>query len=388
MKTSALKFTSTKAVAVLFIVTSLIGAGLFMISRQKTRLEAENQPASVPVTVEARQLTRARLTLTLPLVADVQAVKEANIASRLTGYVTELRFSEGDSFKQGDVLLRLDKADAESLLQRAEADLARTQLQRGALDADLAAARAAADAARDRAARAEILYKIKGVSLEQLQSEQSNQAASQARLSGTQAAVDAYKAGLNSAQAAARAARENLTYAEIRAPFDGVVAARPVQAGDLATPGKPLMRVVGLGDQRLLVNLPDTTPPIALRWKGKDLPLKPWPEAGAQGMRRFEARARGLIPGTRIEVKLLTFDAEGFLLPDACLLNNDGRNATVFQLPQTGPAKPLKVELAASGSEGVASLDARLSGITIACGGPDVLTRLILGVPFNASRGS
>ena len=76
------------------------------------------------------------------------------------------------------------------------------------------------------------------------------------------------------------------------------------------------------------------------------------------------------------------------LPPDACLLNNDGRNATIFQLPQTGPAKALRVELAALGSEGAASVDARLNGIRIACGGPDVLTRLMLGVPFNTVKGS
>lgn len=375
-----------KTVIIVLVVVALVGAGM-LVRHQKSRMAAEKLPIPMPVAVEARRLAGARFDLTLPLVADVQAVQEANIASRLTGYVAELHYLEGDRFRKGDVLVRLDDADAQSQLQRAEADLARTRLQQGSLNADLAAARIAAQAAHDRTARADALYKIKGVSLEQLQSEQSNQAAADARLSGTQAAVDGYQASLRAAEAAVRSAHENLAYAVIRAPFDGMVAARPVQPGDLATPGKPLLRLVALGESRLLVNLPDTSRPVALRWQGRDLPLKPWPEAGAQGMRRYEARAEGLTPGARVPVKLVTFAGDGVFLPDTCLLNNDGHRATVFQLGQSGPAKPLTVELAASGSEGAASTDARLNGATIACGGPDVLTRLILGTPFKISKG-
>ena len=178
-----------KTVIIILTVVALVGAGL-LIRNQKSRLGAEKLSAQVPVAVEARRLASVRFALTLPLVADVQAVQEANIASRLTGYVAELRYLEGDRFRKGDILVRLDDADAQAQLQRAEADLARTRLQQGSLNADLAATRIATQAAHDRTARADALYKIKGVSLEQLQAEQSNQAAAEARLSGTQAAVD------------------------------------------------------------------------------------------------------------------------------------------------------------------------------------------------------
>lgn len=384
---NTLKRNSKKTWLLVILVVAMVGAGMVAVSRQKSRLSAETQPPATPVTVESRLLTRATITLTMPLAAEVQALQEANIASRLTGFVTALRFSEGDRFKKGDVLVQLDTADAQSVLQRAQADLARTHLQLGTLNADLAAAKAATQAADDRAVRTQSLYDIKGVSLEQLQTEQSSRAASQARLAGTQAAVGAYPAGLSSAQAVVQSAQANLGYAEIRAPFDGMVAARPVQVGDLATPGKPLLRLVGLGEQRLLVTLPEGVAPQALRLNKLELPLKPWPEATPQGMRRYEARATGLTPGTRASVQLLTYKADGVLLPDACLLGNDGHVATVFALPASGPAKPIKVSLLATGSEGSVSQDESLNGLTIACGGADVLTRLGLGVPFQLAKG-
>lgn len=378
----------SKKTLIAIVVLVLVAAGVLAVVKQKSRLSAETLPAATPVTVQTLALTTGPVTLTLPLAAEVLAVHEANIASRLTGYVTALRFLEGDRVKKGDLLVQIDTADALANLQRAQAELARTEQQQATLKADLAASEAGARAAADRSARANTLFDIKGVSLEQLQAEQTNQASAQARLAGTRGALNAYQAGLSAVKAGVQAAQINLGYAAIRAPFDALVAARPVQVGDLATPGKPLMRLVGLGEQRLLVTLPEGATAQALRWNGQELALKPWPEATPQGMRRYEARATGLTPGTRANVELITYKASGVLLPDACLLGNDGHSATVFTLPKDGPAKPLKVSLQASGREGAASTDAALNGKTIACGGADVLTRLQLGVPFQIAKGN
>jgi multidrug resistance efflux pump len=377
---------SKKISITLLILALLLGAGL-LVARQKKRIAAEKPAHVMPVVVSVQALQTSRVTLTQPLLAEVQAVNEANIASRLTGYITELRPQEGTQVKKGELLLRLDSTEAKAQLMRADAELARTQLQQATLGADLAAARAATQAARDRTARTQKLHDIQGVSLEQLQIEQSNLSASEARLAGTQAAGEAYQSSLAAAKAAQRAAQDNLAYADIRAPFDATVAARPVQMGDLATPGKLLLRLLATDEQRLLVNLPDTVQPVGVLLHDKMLALKPWPEASAQGLRRYEARASQLVPGTRQSVQLLVFDASAVLLPDACLLNNNGQTATVFQLDAKGAAQPLKVALAAAGTQGAASTDARLNGIRIACGGADVLTRLALGAPFVAAKG-
>ncbi|MDR3368910.1 biotin/lipoyl-binding protein [Rhodoferax sp.] len=384
---NAMSKPKSKKTLIAIVVLVLVAGAVLAVVKQKSRLAAETLPAATPVTVQPLALTRGPVTLTLPLAAEVQAVQEANIASRLTGYVTALRFSEGDSVKKGDLLVQIDTADALANLQRAQADLARIEQQQASLQADLAAADVAARAANERTARDKTLYEIKGVSLEQLQAEQTNQASALARLAGTRGALNAYQSGLSAAKSGVQAAQINLGYADMRAPFDALVAARPVQMGDLATPGKLLIRLVGLREQRLLVTLPEGVMPQALLLNGQELSLKPWPEATAQGMHRYEARANGLTPGTRVSVQLLTFKAEGVLLPDACLLGNDGHTATVFQLPKDGPAKPLKVSLQAAGSEGSVSLDASLRGQTVACGGADVLTRLSLGVPFQLAKG-
>ena len=47
--------------------------------------------------------------------------------------------------------------------------------------------------------------------------------------------------------AAVAAARDSLAYAVLRAPFDGVVASRPANVGDVVSPGTTLIEIEGSG---------------------------------------------------------------------------------------------------------------------------------------------
>ena len=57
---------------------------------------------------------------------------------------------------------------------------------------------------------------------------------------------------------AREAARENVAYAEVAAPFSGAVAARHVQPGDVIVPGQPLFDVVSPGHLRVVIDVPQS----------------------------------------------------------------------------------------------------------------------------------
>ncbi|GAO36250.1 hypothetical protein SCT_1652 [Sulfuricella sp. T08] len=347
-----------KAVVVLILVV-VIGAGVALIMKKRHQLTQETTPQTLPVVVTTLTLQTGPVALTLRTTADVQAVRDSMVASRLTAYVTALPLFEGDSFKRGDLLARLDMSPP-SL----------GQAQGSSLDADLAAAESNLKAEQERLRRAQALYPIQGVSQEQLQSADAAFAAARARHA---------------------VARENLRNATVTAPFDGVVSQRLVQPGDLATPGKPLLKIVDTrSGNRLLVSVPESVQPTALRVGGQTLPLRPWPEASPQGLRRYEARTQdgSFIPGARIEVRTVVFESsQALLLPRACLFNDDGKFATVLRLPDDKKLEPLRIVLAAAGEEGAATLDNRLAGQRVACASSDILTRLAAGVSFRVQDG-
>lgn len=343
-----------KKTVVVLIILAVVGAGAALIMKKRHQLAQETTPQTLPVVVTTQTLQAGPVVLTLRTTADVQAVRDSMVASRLTAYVTALPLFEGDSFKRGDLLARLDMSPP-----------GQGQAQGSSLDADLAAAESNLKAEQERLRRAQALYPIQGISQEQLQSAEAAFAAARARHA---------------------AARENLRNATVTAPFAGVVSQRLVQPGDLATPGKPLLKIVDTSSgNRLLVSVPETVQPTGLRVGGQTLPLRPWPEAGPQGLRRYEARTQdgAFIPGARIEVRTVVFQSsQALFLSRACLFNDDGKSATVLRLPDNKKVEPLRIALAAAGEEGAATLDNRLAGQRVACASPDILTRLAAGVSF------
>lgn len=373
-----------KKIVTLLVILVLIGAGVFLVKKKREQLAAEAPPQAVQVVVEAVTLEAAPVVLTQRTIADVQPLRDVVLASRLSAYLTALPLFEGERFVKGALLARLDASQAEAELQRSEAGLAQTRLQEGTLAADLAAAASQLKAEQQRHARLQALYKIQGVSLEQVQSADAALAAVQARHTAALAATENYQALLKASGAAQQAARENLRYGVMTAPFDGVVSQRLAQPGDLVTPGKPILKIIDTSaGSRLLVNLPEHLQAVALRTGGQTLPLRPWPEANAQGMRRFEARSgESLLPGARVEAQVEVFrSAKALFVPHRCLLGSDGHGATLLKW-QDGKAAAQRVTLAASGEEGVAVPDGDLARQRVLCASPDILARLAAGAPF------
>jgi biotin carboxyl carrier protein len=378
-----------KKLLIAVLLLALIGGAVLAVKHKRAQV-AERPAAGIPaVVVEARQLAAGPVTLTLPASVEVQAVREAMLASRFSANITELTRLEGDRFKKGEVLVRLDLAQADADRLRADAELARVRLQESSFAADLAAARSNLKAERERNQRMESLLAIGGVSLEQVQTGQAGLEAARARETAAGNAVKSFRALLQATEAQAGAARENLRYGVITAPFDGVVTQRLAQPGDLAAPGKSLVKVMDLSaGVRLLVNVPDGLHPKILHIGQENLPLNPWPEAVGQGMARFEAKSKAALqPGTRASARLEVFRADSaVLLPRACLLGDDGGRAAVLKLLDQGRVQRLDVAVAAQGEEGVASSDANLAGARVACASPDILTRLLAGAPYVTSK--
>jgi len=343
----------TKIIVVLIIVI-VVGTGITLILRKRGHLAQETPPQTPPVVVVARRLLAQQVTLTLPTTADVQAVRDSVVASPFTAYVTTLPLFEGDHFRRGDLLVRLGTIPDNG------------HAQGSSLVEALAAAESKLKAEQERLRRDRVLYQIHGISREQLESAE---------------------ASFTAARTGFVLARENLHNATVVAPFSGVVSQRLVQPGDLVTPGKPLLKIVDIrSGNRLLVSVPESVQPTALRVGGQVLPLRPWPEASPQGLRRYEARTRlgAFIPGQRIGAQLVMFEStQAVFLPRSCLLNDDGRSATVLRLGDDKKTSQLHIVLAAEGVEGAATLDNRLIDQRVACASLDILTRLAAGAPFS-----
>lgn len=147
----------------------------------------EAQSTSVPIRVE--------------VTGQVAPIFQATLSSRIQGTIDKLLVREGSRVSKGQLLIQLDNRD---------------------LQADLARAHAEVENAKAHLDRMNQLYAQDAVSKQEMEN-----------------ATRAYRV----AEANRRAVEAQLSYTMVRAPFEGVITEKKVEAGELASPGQPLLKM-------------------------------------------------------------------------------------------------------------------------------------------------
>jgi multidrug efflux system membrane fusion protein len=137
------------------------------------------------------------------------AIDSVEIRARVSGYLDQVHFTDGQTVKKGDLLFTVDKRPFQTSLEQAQANLAQSRANLAFAEADLA--------------RGTQLVRDKTIT------EQTFDQRTQAKRVA-EAAVAAQ-------EAAVRQANLDLTFTELRAPVDGRIGDRRVSPGNLVTGG-------------------------------------------------------------------------------------------------------------------------------------------------------
>jgi HlyD family secretion protein len=175
------------------------------------------------VKVSTAKVTKAPLVATVSCNGRVRARIKVDISSQVMGQIVTLAVVEGDHVKKGDLLLQIDKVQYDAGAQATQA----------ALDA-LFAQREADKFARDQAQRD--LERTKKNFAAHIESEQNLQKA-QLALDSAMANERADERRIDQARANLLANKDSLKKTTITSPIDGIVTAKPVEAGENAIIG-------------------------------------------------------------------------------------------------------------------------------------------------------
>jgi RND family efflux transporter MFP subunit len=211
-------------------------------SSEKAKAAPVRKPA---VSVDAANATTADVIEGIEVVGTLSAKYQAEIKSEYGGVVARVYVNDWARVRKGDPLLKVDTREGEVLLQKAKAAL--EMAKAGQLEAEAAVARA--DREYDRA----IKLQESGLLTQQGMDETRTQR------EAASARIAAAKAQVRAAEEDVAHATTRLSKAMIRSPFDGTVAERMVNAGDLV--GEMQKVVFRLVDNRLLeltVSVPST----------------------------------------------------------------------------------------------------------------------------------
>lgn len=183
-------------------------------------------PAVGVVAAERRAVTQVN-----EFVGRVDAVDRVELRARVTGFLQERTFREGEDVARGAVLFRLERAPFEAELARQEANVAAAEAE--LINASLQLARARNLLATN--------------------------AGTQSRVDDATAQQRAAQAQVLGAQAALRVARINLDYTVITAPVDGRVGRAAITPGNVVGPERGVLATLVSQDPM------QVTFPIAVR---------------------------------------------------------------------------------------------------------------------------
>lgn len=206
---------------------------------------------------------------------------EADLGFELGGRVAGVAVREGDRVLAGDRLAVLDRTELEATLQaaRSQAAAARArleELERGSRSEDVAQARASLRAAESRLAKAEedrvrgrALFEGGAISREQFDqlttirdvAEAEAEAARERLLLQERGPrpeqIAAQRASVEAAEAEGIRIEARMGFAEVRAPFDGIVTVRHREPGETVAPGLPVLTVMNPTDRWVRIYVPE-----------------------------------------------------------------------------------------------------------------------------------
>lgn len=198
-----------------FLSLSLLLIGVHGCERQ----EEHGRPARPPlpeISVRVQEATAEVISSQNEVAGTIQAVERATISAKVTGVIEELPVTLGSIVRKGDILLRI---------------------RAGEISAREAQARANFDQARRNLEREKRLLE---------------------KNAATRESVTSLEEAYQVAEAAYGEAKAFLSYTTVRAPFDGRVAGKMANRGDLATAGVPLLELTNNKRLQAVCPVPET----------------------------------------------------------------------------------------------------------------------------------
>jgi RND family efflux transporter MFP subunit len=217
---------------------------------------AKTDSTEIPVVnVTAVERSSGRSELVLP--GNIQAITEAPVLGRASGYVKQRYADIGDRVKQGQLLAEIEAVELDQQVRQVRAALEQANAGLEQTEANLNQGRTNETLYRTTAERWSALVEKGAVSKQENDTYQAQYQAQLATVQSLGKAVNVAKSNVAVAEANLGRLTEMQNYLRVRAPFSGVITQRNVDTGALVTEGTTLLfRIAQSGRLRIYVNVP------------------------------------------------------------------------------------------------------------------------------------
>ena len=294
-----------------------------------------------------------------PTPATLVAENQVQVASRLMGYIRSINVVEGQTVGVGQKLFSVDPVDVQGQVEQTRAGVKQAE-------------DALADA-RVEYKRFEALFKEDAVTRQQFEKMKLQHDIAQSRLAQARAGYDT--------------AAGQLRYATVTSPIAGVVTRKLANAGDLATPGQPVLVVENPGKLQVETQVPESVlralkpgSPVLVEVDGQAKPLtarvaRISPAADPVSrtfLVKLDVSGPGLKSGLFARALFPQGERETLMVPATALVNRAGIDG-VFVVGQDGIAQFRMVRMGETRDGQAEILSGLTAGERVVTGGTEKL---------------
>ncbi|MCP3176137.1 MAG: efflux RND transporter periplasmic adaptor subunit [Desulfuromonadales bacterium] len=361
----------------MLILLVVLAAALLLVARKKMELAEAPRPTLQPTVIRTAVSERGDLTRTRTYLGRVEAWQSADISSRLTSVVAEVKVREGERVRQGEVLLRLDDTELRRALQGAAARVANAREQAEAVAAKISSLRQSLAFWKKEEERDRTLASAGAIAPAQAEATADRLNQVRGELEATLQSLQAARSLVESQRQQQQEAAARLAYAEIRSPFDGLVARRLVDPGDLAAPGQRLLEIEDHSRLQIRFDIPqkdvhlvEKERQVIVEEDGQSHALaisRLYPTVNPDQTLTMEAELPAVTswrPGAYVPVStVVERAADVILVPEDSLIPSPEGGLAVFVVEE-GVTRPLPVQLLLS-EAGLAAVSGLDEGVTV-----------------------
>jgi RND family efflux transporter MFP subunit len=251
-----------------FALACVVGAAIAVgilprLTHQKAMLAAPEKSAQQrPIVIASpAHFTVSKDGIDLP--GDLQALIESPIFARADGYMKTRLVDLGDRVKAGQLMAEIETPEIDQQITQARASLAQSQAALKELQADIELSRANMNLSKVTLERWDHLATKGAVSKQEHDEKRADYDVKKAQTDRAEASLATAQETVHASEANLKRLQEMKGFANVTAPFDGIVTERLIDIGTLINSGndgisKEMFRVAKLAPLRIFVNVPQT----------------------------------------------------------------------------------------------------------------------------------
>jgi RND family efflux transporter MFP subunit len=243
----------------ILIVGAFIAGYMPMQKRRSLILEEAHDKAEALPRVEVVTVGPSSTKSGLQLPGSIQAITEGPILARADGYILKRMVDIGDHVTAGQPVAEIDAPEMDDQIRQAKANLLQAQASVDQAQANLQQGKSDVELARITAQRWASLVQRGVVSKQENDQYQAQYQSKVSNVQSLEKGVLVQKSNVAAAEANLARLEKMQGYRIVKAPFEGVITLRNVDAGALVTAGNTLLyRIAQIGTMRTYVNVPQS----------------------------------------------------------------------------------------------------------------------------------